>query len=169
MIQPSRRALAVILAAFAIASAAAAGAAPLPPRREQALYRQGLPPSSVSIVVRDTVTGEAYLGFNAREPRSPASTIKVLTSYAALEQLGPSDQWLTRAYVTGPVIAGRRAGTGRIRLATGRLSGVSAVAGWVISRAERPLTVIAIVNPPAAGCGRGQAVSDTIVRWALDR
>jgi serine-type D-Ala-D-Ala carboxypeptidase/endopeptidase (penicillin-binding protein 4) len=36
-------------------------------------------------------------------PRNPASTMKVLTTYAALELLGPAYTWVTRAYATGPV------------------------------------------------------------------
>ncbi len=110
MIQPSCRALATILVALAAAGAAAAPAAPLPPRLEQVLHSQGLPASAVSIVVRDVVTGETYLELNGHEPRSPASTIKVLTTYAALEQLGPSYHWTTRAYATMPVTDGRLAG-----------------------------------------------------------
>ena len=110
MIQPSRRALAVILVALAAGRTCAAVAAPLPPRLEQVLHSQGVPASAVSIVVRDVVTGETYLELNGREPRSPASTIKVLTTFATLEQLGPSYHWTTRAYGTGPVVDGRLAG-----------------------------------------------------------
>ena len=61
------------------------------------------------------------------------------------------------------------AGEGRIRLKTGHLNGVGAVAGWVTSRSERPLVVVVIVNHPGAEYGRAQAVIDTVVRWALDR
>ncbi len=110
MIQPSRRALAAILAPLAAGLAAAAAAAPLPPRLEQVLHSQALPASAVSIVVRDAVTGESYLELNAREPRSPASTLKVLTTFAVLDQLGPSYHWTTRAYTTAPVVDGKLAG-----------------------------------------------------------
>lgn len=110
MIQPSRRVLAAILAPLAAGLAAQAGAAPLPPLLEQVLHSQALPASAVSIVVRDAVSGEPYLEFNAREPRSPASTIKVLTTFAALDQLGPSYHWTTRAFVTDKVADGRLAG-----------------------------------------------------------
>ena len=110
MIQASRRGLAAILALLVAGPSAAAGAAPLPPRIEQVLHSQALPSSAVSIVVRDAVTGQSYLELNAREPRSPASTVKVLTTYAALDQLGPSYHWTTRAFVTGPVVDGRLAG-----------------------------------------------------------
>ena len=111
MIQTSRRTLAAIHAAAALAlGAGGAGAAPLPARLEQVLHSQALPASAVSIVVRDAVTGEPYLELNAREPRSPASTIKVLTTYAALDQLGPSYHWTTRAFASGPIVDGRLAG-----------------------------------------------------------
>jgi D-alanyl-D-alanine carboxypeptidase/D-alanyl-D-alanine-endopeptidase (penicillin-binding protein 4) len=111
MIQPSRRALAAILGPVALGlAAAAAGAAPLPPRLEQVLQSQGLPASAVSAVVRDALTGETYLELNAREPRSPASTIKLLTTWASLEELGPSYHWTTRAFATAPVVDGRLAG-----------------------------------------------------------
>ena len=46
---------------------------------------------------------------------------------------------------------------------------VAAVAGWVTSRSNRPLSVVVVVNRPGAQYGSGQAVIDTVVRWALDR
>ncbi|HUO79020.1 MAG TPA: D-alanyl-D-alanine carboxypeptidase/D-alanyl-D-alanine-endopeptidase [Steroidobacteraceae bacterium] len=110
MIPPPRRALAAILASAAAALAAGAGAAPLPARIEQVLHSEALPASAVSIVVRDALSGESYLELNAREPRSPASTIKVLTTFAALDQLGPAYHWTTRAFGTGPVADGRLLG-----------------------------------------------------------
>ncbi len=110
MIPPSRRALAVILAAAAAVADPSAAATPLPPRLEQVLHSQGVPHSAVSIAIRDAVTGEPYLELNAREPRSPASTVKVLTTFATLDQLGPGYHWVTRAYATAPVVDGRLAG-----------------------------------------------------------
>ena len=43
------------------------------------------------------------MSYNAAVPRNPASTMKVLTTYAALETLGPAYTWRTRAYATGPM------------------------------------------------------------------
>jgi D-alanyl-D-alanine carboxypeptidase/D-alanyl-D-alanine-endopeptidase (penicillin-binding protein 4) len=40
---------------------------------------------------------------NATVARNPASTMKVLTTYAALELLGPAYTWRTRAWATGPI------------------------------------------------------------------
>lgn len=43
---------------------------------------------------------------NADLPRQPASTIKVLTTIAALDSLGPAHTWTTRAYATAPIKQG---------------------------------------------------------------
>jgi D-alanyl-D-alanine carboxypeptidase/D-alanyl-D-alanine-endopeptidase (penicillin-binding protein 4) len=61
------------------------------------------------------------------------------------------------------------AGDACIRMKTGHLAGVAAIAGYVTSRSGRMLTVVAIVNASGAEAGRGDAVIDTVVRWAHDR
>jgi D-alanyl-D-alanine carboxypeptidase/D-alanyl-D-alanine-endopeptidase (penicillin-binding protein 4) len=109
MIQTSPARLAAALLVGAVAAAAAV-AEPLPPRLQQAIRAADVPVEDVSIVVRDTVTGEEYLEVNPRVPRSPASTLKVVTTYAALDELGPAYTWKTRAYATGPIVAGRLQG-----------------------------------------------------------
>ena len=43
------------------------------------------------------------VSYNSTVPRNPASTMKVVTTFAALESLGPAYSWRTRAYATGPV------------------------------------------------------------------
>lgn len=107
MIPPCARPLALIAALYL---AGAAAAAPLPARIAQVIHSQGFPTADVSIVVRDSRSGEALLALNADQPRSPASTIKVLTTFAALSQLGPAYRWTTRAWTTAPVVDGRLAG-----------------------------------------------------------
>jgi D-alanyl-D-alanine carboxypeptidase/D-alanyl-D-alanine-endopeptidase (penicillin-binding protein 4) len=57
----------------------------------------------------------------------------------------------------------------RIRMKTGHLENVGAIAGWVTSRSGRSLSVVVLINHPGAQFGGGEAVIDTIVRWALDR
>lgn len=106
----TRPLLALVLAMAAAVLPVAAPAAPLPPRLQQVLHSQGIPATAVSIVVRDALTGEEHLELNGTVPRSPASTIKVLTTYAALDELGPAYTWKTRAWATGPVVAGRLQG-----------------------------------------------------------
>ena len=46
---------------------------------------------------------EPLVSYNSTVARNPASTMKVLTTYAALELLGPAFTWRTRAFATGPV------------------------------------------------------------------
>jgi D-alanyl-D-alanine carboxypeptidase/D-alanyl-D-alanine-endopeptidase (penicillin-binding protein 4) len=108
MIPPSARPLALI-AALSLPGLVLA-APPLPARIAQAVHSQGFPVGAVSIVVQDSRSGETLLSLNPGEPRSPASTIKVLTTFAALSQLGPTYHWTTRAWTTAPVVDGRLAG-----------------------------------------------------------
>jgi D-alanyl-D-alanine carboxypeptidase/D-alanyl-D-alanine-endopeptidase (penicillin-binding protein 4) len=60
-----------------------------------------LPSSSVSYIVVEADTGRTVLSLNPETPRSPASTIKALTTYASLDLLGPSYTWHTKALVRG--------------------------------------------------------------------
>ena len=108
MIPPSARTLAAI-AILALPGVAVATRA-MPPRLAQVMHSQGIPSSAVSIVVRDARSGETLLELNPLLARSPASTIKVLTTFAALEQLGPGYRWTTRAWGSVPVVDGRLAG-----------------------------------------------------------
>ena len=73
----------------------------LPPSVAHALMRAGVPNEHVSIYVRDAGTNEVVLDLEAGSPRSPASIIKVLTTFAALDMLGPGYTWKTRALIDG--------------------------------------------------------------------
>ena len=53
--------------------------------------------------MREIGRDEPLVSYNAAVPRNPASTMKVVTTYAALELLGPAYSWRTRAWATGPV------------------------------------------------------------------
>ena len=78
----------------------------LPPAVLRVMNRVGIPTKSVSIYVRDANTNEVVLEVNDSQPRSPASVIKVLTTYVALDSLGPNYTWKTRAYVNGRMANG---------------------------------------------------------------
>ena len=56
---------------------------------------------------------------------------------------------------------------GRVRMKTGTLNGVSALAGYVRSSSGRVLSVVSIVNHPGAQSGPGVGINDAVVRWAL--
>ncbi|MFN7197823.1 MAG: D-alanyl-D-alanine carboxypeptidase, partial [Hylemonella sp.] len=68
-----------------------AGAAVLPAAVAQALARAQIPTEAVSIVVRQAGAAQTpRLSLHADVPRNPASVMKLVTTQAALELLGPS-------------------------------------------------------------------------------
>ncbi|HEU4654557.1 MAG TPA: D-alanyl-D-alanine carboxypeptidase/D-alanyl-D-alanine-endopeptidase [Steroidobacteraceae bacterium] len=81
-------------------------AAQLPPSVARTMERVGIPARDVSIYVRDANSNEVVVDQAIDTPRSPASTIKVLTTFAALDMLGPAYTWKTRAYASGRVTNG---------------------------------------------------------------
>jgi D-alanyl-D-alanine carboxypeptidase/D-alanyl-D-alanine-endopeptidase (penicillin-binding protein 4) len=56
---------------------------------------------AVSFVVLDVESGRIAASLNPGTARSPASTIKVVTTFAALDSLGPAYTWHTQALVQG--------------------------------------------------------------------
>lgn len=88
-----------LVACGCVLLAGSAGAAvPAPATVTQVIAAQRLPSSSVSFVVLDPDTGRVLLSHNPDTPRSPASTLKIVTTYAALDMLGPAFVWHTRAF-----------------------------------------------------------------------
>jgi D-alanyl-D-alanine carboxypeptidase/D-alanyl-D-alanine-endopeptidase (penicillin-binding protein 4) len=75
----------------------------LPPQVERELAQRRIPGTSLSVLVREIGRDEPIVSYNASVPRNPASIMKVVTTYAALEMLGPAYTWRTRAYAAGPV------------------------------------------------------------------
>lgn len=71
---------------------------------------QKISPDDVSLYVHKLSEPAPRVAFNARVPRNPASTIKLLTTKAGLDLLGPTYSWKTVVYATGPVSDGRLAG-----------------------------------------------------------
>lgn len=81
-------------------------AVPIPNSVSDALRRAAIPINTVGIVVQEVSTDRPLLTVNATKTFSPASTIKVVTAQAALEILGPTYSWKTRAYTRGPIVNG---------------------------------------------------------------
>jgi D-alanyl-D-alanine carboxypeptidase/D-alanyl-D-alanine-endopeptidase (penicillin-binding protein 4) len=73
----------------------------LPPAIKQAIKRANLPESSVSIWVQDVSAKEPLLSHNAKAAMNPASVMKLLTTYAGLDLLGPAFTWRTEVYTRG--------------------------------------------------------------------
>jgi D-alanyl-D-alanine carboxypeptidase/D-alanyl-D-alanine-endopeptidase (penicillin-binding protein 4) len=99
------RLLALALGVHGMAAGAVAKDA-LPSSVKQALTRAQLPLSSVSIVVQALDAGERAVAINADTARNPASVAKLVTTLAALDQLGPAYTWTTEALADGPVKEG---------------------------------------------------------------
>src|SRR5580693_865285 len=97
---------ALALMGCASMSAWPAAGAGVPVRVAEVIAAQRLPPSAVSFVILDPDSGRITLGQNLDTPRSPASTIKTLTTFAALDLLGPSFAWHTRALIRGELNGG---------------------------------------------------------------
>ena len=65
------------------------------------LAHHGIPQNAVSLVVREAESDRELLAHQADRPRNPASVIKLLTTIAALELLGPTYEWETRYLLDG--------------------------------------------------------------------
>ena len=77
----------------------------LPPPVIMALDRAHVPISAVSVVVEKTGDASPVVAVNDALPMMPASTMKLVTTYAGLGLLGPGFRWPTRAWTDGSVDA----------------------------------------------------------------
>ncbi len=82
----------------------------LPEPLASALRARGFSTQGLSIYVHEIGAPAPMVAFAADEPRHPASVIKILTTLAALEELGPVYQWRTEFWTTAPVHDGRLEG-----------------------------------------------------------
>ena len=82
----------------------AAASPKLPAAVDQLLKKHGIPRSAVSVEIRPAGGSNALLEVNADQPRNPASVMKLLTTIAALEVLGPTYQWQTRYLYDGKLV-----------------------------------------------------------------
>ncbi|HZN27395.1 MAG TPA: D-alanyl-D-alanine carboxypeptidase/D-alanyl-D-alanine-endopeptidase [Burkholderiales bacterium] len=78
-----------------------AGAAALPGPVAQALASGGIPASSVALYVHDIGAEKPAISHGSELALNPASTMKLVTTYAALEMLGPAFTWNTEVYAAG--------------------------------------------------------------------
>jgi D-alanyl-D-alanine carboxypeptidase/D-alanyl-D-alanine-endopeptidase (penicillin-binding protein 4) len=85
-----------------LAAVAAGGArADLPPEIERVLTGHSIPLTDASVLVQDVAAPEPILSHLATTSRSPASVMKVITTWSSLEILGPAYTWPTEVYFLG--------------------------------------------------------------------
>ena len=88
--------------ALLVLSVTGAAQAQLPPEVASLLARAKVPADALAAVVLDTrQTAAPLLAWRAEVPVNPASTLKLVTTYAALDRLGPDFRWQTRVYSDG--------------------------------------------------------------------
>jgi D-alanyl-D-alanine carboxypeptidase/D-alanyl-D-alanine-endopeptidase (penicillin-binding protein 4) len=88
---------------LAVAALAGAAHAALPPPVAREFRLAGVPPNAVAVVVQETGRPKPLLAHQAAKPMNPASVMKVVTTFAALELLGPDYRWTTEAILDGPL------------------------------------------------------------------
>jgi D-alanyl-D-alanine carboxypeptidase/D-alanyl-D-alanine-endopeptidase (penicillin-binding protein 4) len=77
----------------------------LPASVTRALQRANVPVTSVAVVIERIGDRTPVVALNAAQPMLPASTMKLVTTYAGLSLLGPDYRWRTNAYADGTVDA----------------------------------------------------------------
>lgn len=94
---------------------AEAAAQPLPPQVQRLLEQYRVPAEGISVLVQPVTGGAPLLEHRVDVPRNPASAIKLVTTYAALEVLGPAHTWQTEIHTFAPVVNGTLQGDLYIR------------------------------------------------------
>ncbi|MBG7621232.1 D-alanyl-D-alanine carboxypeptidase/D-alanyl-D-alanine-endopeptidase [Herbaspirillum sp. AP02] len=95
------------LAIALLAPASAVFAQGLPPPVVGALRVAHIPQQNTGVVVVDAESGKRLLASsNVGQPFNPASVMKLVTTDAALEMLGPTFTWKTQAYIDGSLAGG---------------------------------------------------------------
>jgi D-alanyl-D-alanine carboxypeptidase/D-alanyl-D-alanine-endopeptidase (penicillin-binding protein 4) len=91
---------------MALLSSTAIAATP-PPEVNAALKEAGIPARSVAIIVQGVDAEQPLISANAKQAMNPASAMKLVTTYAALELLGPAYTWRTEALSETTAVGGR--------------------------------------------------------------
>ena len=99
------RALALLTLAIAAAVAAPAHAE-LPRAVGRAFLDNGIPLNRVAIVVQQVGKPRPLFTLDPDRPMNPASVMKLVTTFAALEILGRDYRWKTEAYLAGKLNRG---------------------------------------------------------------
>lgn len=95
------------LVVFAVSWAVIGQANPLPDSILASLKAQGIPADAVAAYVQRVGTNHVLASHNADVAMNPASVMKLPTTLAALELLGPAHTYRTDVLVTGALVGGK--------------------------------------------------------------
>src|SRR4051794_38494398 len=93
---------------MALATSLAHAALPRPVGR--AFLDAGIPLNAVGLVVQEVGDAHPLFALDAERPMSAASVMKTVTTFAALDLLGPDYRWKTEAFLLGSLDHGTLTG-----------------------------------------------------------
>jgi D-alanyl-D-alanine carboxypeptidase/D-alanyl-D-alanine-endopeptidase (penicillin-binding protein 4) len=107
----ARLASSLLAGLYSLGAAAQAPSQTLPPEVAALLARAKVPQGAMAALVVDAapaLSGKSapLLSYRANTAMNPASVMKLVTTYAGLELLGPSFTWNTPVYVDGTIAGG---------------------------------------------------------------
>lgn len=82
----------------------------LPEAIKNLMKQSNVSAENLSVYIRDLNANVPMVLHNAKVPRNPASTMKLVTTWTALKLLSPSFTWKTQAWARGPIKDGVLAG-----------------------------------------------------------
>ena len=81
----------------------AANAQTLPTAVAEVFAKAKVPLDNVAVIVKEVGSKDVLLAMNADKSMNPASVIKLVTTYAGLELLGPAYTWKTEVFSAGEI------------------------------------------------------------------
>ena len=87
-------------------SAESASLDKLPSAVQKILKNYKIPEQSLSLYIKEIDKQQPLITLNDDVPRNPASSIKIITTLAGLELLGPTYTWQTNFYLDGTLVDG---------------------------------------------------------------
>ncbi|NWG87158.1 MAG: D-alanyl-D-alanine carboxypeptidase/D-alanyl-D-alanine-endopeptidase [Hydrogenophilaceae bacterium] len=81
-------------------------AGPLPAEIDSALQQAGIPDSHIGLVIQPLEAARPELAWGEAHSFNPASVMKLITTLAALDSLGPARTWKTRVLYEGEIARG---------------------------------------------------------------
>ncbi len=95
-----------LVALTAFAQSVTSPRTPLPAPIHDALLRAQVAPEAVALLVKEVGSKDTLVAHNVDRAMNPASVMKLVTTYAALELLGPAYVWKTDVLVVGDLRGG---------------------------------------------------------------